>query len=195
MPTSTSTPQVNAANLFHFAHDLAYGTYTSAHYAEFQALLAHFWFWVVVGGYAIAAVAFFVVVYTTRNIFRLRERESKYYDTVILAPETEGGMNPRWQHIQSLISGIGASEWRAAIIEADIMLDAMLTEQGYAGEGVGEKLKNVERSDFNTLQDAWEAHKVRNQIAHEGSSFDLSETLTRRTIAHYEAVFREFKII
>ena len=190
-----SAPQTSAANLFRFVHDLAYGTYTSAHYAELQALIAHFWFWVVVVGYALAVAAFFVIVHTTRNIFKLRERESEYYSTVLIAPEAEGGMNPRWQHIQSLIDGMSASEWREAIIEADIMLDAMLTEQGYAGEGVGEKLKNVEQSDFNTLQDAWEAHKVRNQIAHEGSSFDLSDTLAHRTLARYETVFREFELV
>ena len=75
------------------------------------------------------------------------------------------------------------------------MLDDMLTKQGYDGEGVGEKLKSVESSDFNTLNEAWEAHKVRNQIAHQGSAFDLSDTLARRTIAQYEAVFREFRAI
>jgi hypothetical protein len=36
---------------------------------------------------------------------------------------------------------------------------------------------------------------VRNQIAHEGSSFDLSETLARRTLARFESVFREFELI
>jgi hypothetical protein len=71
----------------------------------------------------------------------------------------------------------------------------MLSRQGYSGESIGEKLKSVETADFNTLSDAWEAHKVRNQIAHEGSAFNLSDSLARRTLAHYEAVFREFELI
>ena len=71
----------------------------------------------------------------------------------------------------------------------------MLTRNGYVGIGVGEKLKSADKVHFNTLQDAWEAHKVRNLIAHEGSAFDLSESLARRTIARYSAVFREFKVI
>jgi hypothetical protein len=70
-----------------------------------------------------------------------------------------------------------------------------LTRQGYIGDGVGEKLKSIEPSEFGTLADAWEAHKVRNQIAHEGSAFNLSESLAHRTIARYESVFREFKAI
>ena len=98
-------------------------------------------------------------------------------------------------HIESLANGTSASEWREAIIEADIMLDDVLARQGYVGDGVGEKLKAAEPENFRTLQDAWEAHKVRNQIAHEGSAFNLSESLMRRTIGRFESVFREFKAI
>ncbi|MEK7515888.1 MAG: hypothetical protein AAB555_03145, partial [Patescibacteria group bacterium] len=80
-------------------------------------------------------------------------------------------------------------------IEADIMLEDVLARNGYVGDGVGEKLKAVELSDLNTLNDAWEAHKVRNQIAHEGSAFNLSEDLALRTISRYGAVFRELDVI
>ena len=75
------------------------------------------------------------------------------------------------------------------------MLDDSLARRGYTGAGVGEKLMQVERTDLATLNDAWEAHKVRNQIAHEGSAFDISETLASRTIARYQAVFRELGAI
>ena len=64
------------------------------------------------------------------------------------------------------------------------MLDDMLARQGYVGDGVGEKLKAAEPENFRTLQDAWEAHKVRNQIAHEGS-FQSFESLARRTIGRF----------
>ena len=53
-------------------------------------------------------------------------------------------ISPRWQHIESLADGTNASEWREAIIEADIMLDDLLAKKGYRGDGVGEKLKSVE---------------------------------------------------
>ena len=68
----------------------------------------------------------------------------------------------------------------------------LLEKHGYPGEGVGERLRSA---TFATLQDAWEAHKVRNQIAHEGSAFNLSADLVRRTIGRYENVFHEFKVI
>ena len=86
-------------------------------------------------------------------------------------------------------------QWRQAIIEADIMLDELLTKLGYLGAGVGDKLKMVNPNQFHTLSDAWEAHKVRNEIAHKGSAYQLSDHIAYRTINQYENVFREFKVI
>ena len=83
------------------------------------------------------------------------------------------------------------SDWRQAIIEADIILDELLTRLGYVGDSVGEKLKQVHTNHFQTLSNAWEAHKVRNEIAHSGMNFELTDRIAYRTIANYEAVFRE----
>lgn len=105
-----------------------------------------------------------------------------------------GKTNSRWAHIESLMKEGGENNYRQAILEADIMLGEMLTVQGYHGESIGEQLKMVERADFATLNDAWEAHKVRNRIAHEGSDFILSEDEARRTIHRYQNVFDEFEL-
>ncbi len=156
---------------------------------------ANLWLWIIIAGYALAVIGLFIIVYCTMRLFELRAREEKFYSTVILAPDAVGAVNQRWQHIEELIDGTTASEWREAIIEADIMLDDILAQQGYVGDGVGERLKSVEPTDIKTLQDAWEAHKVRNQIAHQGSSFDLTESLARRTVARYSSVFRELNAI
>jgi len=152
------------------------------------------WLWISVVGYLLSIVALVIIIYATIRLYEVRKREDEYYGTLVLAPE-RAGSSPRWTHIQTLIGSTSPSEWREAIIEADIMLDDMLTRQGYSGEGVGEKLRQVERSDFATLGDAQEAHGVRNRVAHQGSAYDLSQTLAQRTIARYEAVFREFGAI
>lgn len=101
----------------------------------------------------------------------------------------------RWQHIQDLIKSYNPNDWRQAIIEADIILEEMLEKMGYQGVTIGDKLKTVERSDFVTLDRAWSAHKIRNQIAHSGSSFKLSREIADKTIKEYEEVFREFYYI
>lgn len=188
--------QANVEYWFRLLYECFHGAcYGSPGLAGFLAWLAHLWTWITVLGYLLSVIALFVIIYSTMRLFELRKREEKYYSTLLVEPDAPGGAHPRWEHIRSLAEGASPSQWREAIIEADIMLDDMLTREGYEGGGVSEKLKTADPEQFNTLQDAWEAHKVRNQIAHEGSAFALSETLAQRTIARYGAVFREFKVI
>jgi hypothetical protein len=190
-----NTTQSNTEYWFRLLYDCLRGRcYGSISVNEFFSFLAHLWIWIVWIGYVLSVIALFMIVYTTMRIFQLRKREEEYYSTVIQEPGKEE-VSPRWQHIQSLANGANASEWREAIIEADIMLDDLLAKQGYVGDGVGEKLKGAQPHEFGTLSDAWEAHKVRNQIAHEGSAFVLSEAMVHRTIARYESVFKEFKAL
>jgi hypothetical protein len=160
-----------------------------------HAAAAHAWLWIIVVGYALSVVALIAIVYIYMQLFELRRREEHYYSTLISPLQASTGVNPRWEHVESLIHDENPSYWREAIIEADIMLDEALASRGYVGNGVGEKLKAVEPGDLKTLQDAWEVHKVRNQIAHEGSAFDLSDTIARRTVKRYEAILLELRAI
>lgn len=186
--------QLNVEYLFRLIYDCFHGAcYGST--AGFSAFFANLWLWIIGVGYLLAVVGLFVIVYCTVQLFELREREEEFYGTLLLAPDAESGGHPRWRHIKSLADGAASSGWREAVIEADIMLDEALTKQGYTGASISEKLQGADKSTFSTLQDAWEAHKVRNQIAHEGSAFNLSADLVRRTIGRYENVFHEFKVI
>ncbi len=183
--------QINIEYFFRLLYGLFHGG-ASIDTAQLQASLLHFWLWVTAIGYGVSALALGFVVFLTIRLFDLRKREEVYYKTLINGPEAAAAVNPRWQHIESLMEGRSPSEWREAITEADILLDDALTEKGYSGDSIGDKLKGAR---FATIHEAWEAHKVRNQIAHEGSAFELSETLARRTLAQYESVFRELRAI
>ena len=103
--------------------------------------------------------------------------------------------NSRWDVIQKRVSENNPESWRIAIIEADIFLDETLTNAGYPGKTLGDKLKGANPRSFTTLQDAWEAHKVRNEIAHTGSDFVLTKKAAQDTITRFERVFREFGVI
>ena len=85
--------------------------------------------------------------------------------------------------------------WRLAILEADIMLNELLDLQGYKGETMADKMKQADRANFNTIDAAWEAHKVRNRIAHEGEGHEISAREARRVIDLYERVLKEFRIV
>jgi len=142
-------------------------------------------------------VFFIGIVYCVEQLKRIRIKEAEMYDT-----KTEPAYEPahkgdkvlvnRWESVQKHLTSTNQNDWKQAIIEADVMLDDILTRMGYRGESVGEKLKRVATGDFATLDDAWEAHKVRNRIAHDGSGFVLSEHDAKHTIQRYRKVFEEF---
>lgn len=111
------------------------------------------------------------------------------YDTTEPAPDPH--LATRWDRILTLIDSPHPNDWRVAIMEADIILGDILTKMGYKGESIGEILKGIEASDFQTLQAAWDAHKVRNEIAH-NPAFELSQREAKRVIDLYRHVFSEF---
>ncbi len=103
--------------------------------------------------------------------------------------------NARWKVIEERVTESSPESWRIAIIEADILLDETLTNAGYVGQTIGEKLKTANTTSFTTVQDAWEAHKVRNEVAHRGSDFVLTQKVAKEAIVRFERVFREFGVI
>ena len=105
------------------------------------------------------------------------------------------GRNDRWDGIVKLASSSAHGDWRRAILEADIMLGDVLMGQGYEGAGVGEQLKMANPIQMTTLDLAWKAHKVRNDIAHQGESYELNVRDTQTTIDYYKRVFEELGAI
>jgi hypothetical protein len=101
----------------------------------------------------------------------------------------------RWNGIVEEANSDDERKWRLAILEADIMLNELLDVQGYRGETMADKMKKVDRGSFRSIDAAWEAHRVRNQIAHQGSAHLLSGREARHVIGLYEEVFREFKVV
>jgi flagellar basal body-associated protein FliL len=103
--------------------------------------------------------------------------------------------DPRWIEIMRHMDSHNQSDWRIAILEADILLFDMLSQMGYAGDSIGDMLKQVEPQSFATLDDAWKAHRIRNTIAHEGAGYELTRGEAERAIRMYQRVFEEFYFI
>ena len=112
-----------------------------------------------------------------------------------LAGESVSNVNERWDKVETLVASDNPGDWRVAILEADVMLDELVSAMGYDGDTLGEKLKMIEQSDFQTLDAAWEVHKVRNRIAHHGSDFILTHREAKRIIDLFREVFEEFEYI
>lgn len=140
-----------------------------------------------------------VIIYCVERLKVLRNKQAEIYDAKVDPgfETVETGDNilaHRWENAMKHIDSTNPNDWKQAILEADIILDDLLTRLGYKGESVGEKLKRVVTGDMKSLNEAWEAHKVRNSIAHE-SGFQLDHHVAKHTIAMYKKVFEEFYYI
>lgn len=148
-------------------------------------------------GTIIAALALFGIVHSYTKLSVIKKEEDDIYGAKSPGEDEVASVmkNEKWERIIAHVNSSNASDWRLAIIEADIMLDDLLKTLGYHGDTMGERLKSVDKSDMLTLDNAWEAHRIRNQVAHQGAEYPLSDREAKRAIALYESVFREFKVI
>ncbi|MDP3988762.1 MAG: hypothetical protein Q8P93_00795 [bacterium] len=145
--------------------------------------------------YIASAVLFGIIVYYLYEIHGLKKRDELDFVSLFKIKPESARQNERWADIVSHITSDNPAQWRVAILEADSMLEEMLRTIGYTGVGVGEMLKQIDRGTMVHLNAAWEAHKVRNKIAHEGSNYGLTEAEAHQTINLYRLVFEEFGLI
>lgn len=139
--------------------------------------------------------ALIFAIYIRVRVYEIdQELDGAYKGHFIKPEEKKEQVNIRWQTIMYHFSSANPNDWRAAIMDADIMLDELIAHLGYPGENLGERLKTIRLQDFPTLQLAWEAHKTRNKIAHE-PGYILSEKEKEVARKNFENVFRSVGII
>jgi len=142
----------------------------------------------------------FIIIFSLVRLFEIQiydiyEVNEKINKALARRKEIERSANPRWHYIETLIESPNDSDWRVAVIEADTMLEEILTEKGLSGSTVSELLEGAKESGYLNIQNVWDAHLIRNQIAHEGSDFSLSQVEGRRVINLYKSFFEEIKAI
>lgn len=134
------------------------------------------------------------IVYATIRTNQIRAREAARIREAV-QKRLEPKRNERWDKVVEHVKSDNPNDWRVAILEADILLDELVTKMGLMGNTLGERLKQAARGDFRSLDAAWEAHRTRNEIAHAGSDYVLTKRETERVIGLYEEVFREFRAL
>ena len=139
----------------------------------------------------IAAIAFL--------FFKLRKLKRKIKVASIVSFKEEEKLSKdriiKWEDIKNKINSDSVEDWKEAIIAADSILDDIFSRIGYKMDGLGEKLKNIEPSDFANLQEVWDAYKIRSRIAREGARFEISHEEAKSALAKYEKGLKELKYI
>ncbi len=157
---------------------------------------------VVVLGMVLSLILLVLVVYAQLRMvqvehegFHALEEEEHEAHAQAHGPLGETRTHSRWDDIVALATSANESDWRRAILEADIMLADALNSKGFEGPTVADQLRMANPFQMRTLDVAWEAHKMRNKIAHEGNALVLNERDVQTTIDQYKRVFEEFNFL
>ncbi len=111
---------------------------------------------------------------------------------IILNPPKpgEGKYDARWKEVREHLTSFRAAEWKFAVIEADKITEAILQEAGFSGETMGDKLMSINQEQLSSINDLWQAHKLRNTIAHD-PDYQVKYGEVRQAIEQYEKTLRE----
>ena len=104
------------------------------------------------------------------QLFRLLFRRKQTVDSAALAK-----IRVHWSDVEAHLAQ--ESTRALAVSEADKLLDAALQVHKVAGSTMGERLKSAENLFSHSLyQRIWDAHKLRNHLAHEmGATVSAAE--------------------
>lgn len=142
---------------------------------------------------AVLALAFFAgYIWLHLRIQSIHHKEHEKYKPVVTEETSANEKTIQWQVVLDHVNSESPAEWKLAILEADNIFGEVLEDQGYVGETVAEKLKAMSRTRITSYNEIWEAHKLRNKIAHgETLGEELTKKIARDTVATFENTFRE----
>lgn len=100
--------------------------------------------------------------------------------------------NEQWQAVLDHLNSVNESEWKLAIIEADKLIDDLLIQRGNKGESMAERLSLLTKREFKSLDLLWEAHKIRNRIAHK-LDFKINRNEALRAISYYGEALKDLQ--
>ncbi len=111
----------------------------------------------------------------------------------VMAPDLpKKELDKKWSSIMDKLEKNNESDYKLALIEADNLFDDLLKRIGYKGDDMGERLKQITEAQLANIDDLWQAHKIRNRIAHE-PGFKLTHVQAKRAIEIYQRAMEDLE--
>ena len=129
-------------------------------------------------------------VYKSNEIFKAAHI---FEEPKSLPPEKNKNLED-WQKILDQGNSENENDRKQAVIAADTLIEKIFDLAGFSGENLGEKLKNIDPADLDSLDALWEAHKIRNNIAHE-ADYKLTKDDAGSALSRFEKALRELEYI
>jgi hypothetical protein len=144
-------------------------------------------------GLVIALIFFAGVIYFVIETGWFTFRLERFRHVVLQSNISKKQAQDSWHAIQNHFYRGGESDLKVAILEADKLLNEALREAGMMGVQLGDRLKKTTPEQIPNLNELWQAHKLRNQIAHE-SNFKLKRDLAERALGIYETALKNLGV-
>jgi hypothetical protein len=141
----------------------------------------------------IALILFAIVIYFVIETGWFTVRANNFRHIVLQSDVSKKQAQESWKRIQEHFYRGGESDLKVAILEADKLLNDALREAGVMGTQLGDRLKSANDQQIPNLNELWQAHKLRNQIAHE-PNFKLKRDLAERALGIYEATLKNLGV-
>jgi hypothetical protein len=100
----------------------------------------------------------------------------------------------RWQKIKKRLESGNTDQCKAAILEADKMIDELLDIIEHKGENIPDKLSQLKPGQIEDAEDLIKAHEIRNNIIHD-KEFAVSREKTEEVLGIYEKFLEHFGFI
>ena len=143
-------------------------------------------------GYFLAIAFFAGIIYCIIELINIKQKTDDVYEDHFIRQQAVSNPNmDRWEQVKQSMTSPNEQLWRAGIIEADTMLEEVVDGMGLFGSTFGEKLKQIRRSDVSWIDAAWEVHRLRNILAHEGGRYRLNQREAYRAYKIYESILYE----
>src|SRR3989344_580910 len=187
--------QSTAENLYHVS-DFKIGNFTVAQVLEYLPGFGQDQNWIIIKIIFIV-VSVLLVILIAMVILKIKNLMGVKINLLkeILPPEpVTSGFNARWEEIEKHINSTREAEWKFAVIEADKLVDEVLKGAGFQGDTMGERLMNIQPGKLTTIQNLWEAHKIRNRLVHDTNYF-LRYTEAKRAVGLYEKTLIELQAL
>ncbi len=139
---------------------------------------------------------FFVasIIYFINATGYARSRMERFDDAVLDTKVSKRRSTKAWRDVQKHVFTGDENSLKIALLEADKLLDEALKLSGVPGSNLGDRLKSLTESDLPNLQMVWEAHKLRNRLAHE-QNFTLNRDTAERALTIYEEALKTLGLI
>jgi len=143
-------------------------------------------------------VSLFLIVFILIIFFKIKDNIRKDLIAVtesIAAPDfPKKDFDKKWQAIMDRLEKENESDDKLALIEADNIFDDLLKKIGYEGNDMGERLKQITKAQLANIDELWQAHKVRNRIAHE-QDFKLTHAQAKRAVEIYQRAMEDLEAL